>query len=128
MMFLAQPATGQYVQAGEVLIAGQPVTITAPGADTLVITYRPGSNISQVKRISLTETGYTWTPHTAGITALSTPGGAAQTVSVRFNRLPLPGLIVFIIAGTILFGGAALASVKLFGKGTPEMFTDRPDT
>lgn len=123
-----QPAAAQYVAEDEVLVAGEPVTLTLPAADTLVITYRPGSNISRVEYVPVTGASYTWTPSEAGLVALATSEGPVQTVSVRFDEVPFAGLFILFAAGAILFGGATFASVKLFGKESPEMLTDRPDT
>lgn len=122
------PANAQYVKADKVLTARQPVTISVPEADTLIITYRPGSNIAEIQKVAVTDKSYEWTPKEAGLVSLSTPDGPAQTVSVRFSTFPFQGLTVMIIAGGILFGGAVFASVNLFGKTSAEMLTDRPDT
>ncbi len=124
----ARPAHAQYVAEGEAIVAGEPVTLSLPAADTLVITYRPGSNISEVERVPVAGAAYTWTPHEAGLVALATPDGPVQTVSVRFDRAPVWGLLILFVAGGILFGGAAWASANLFGKQPSETMTDRPDT
>ncbi len=128
LLAAARPAQAQYVAEDEAIVAGEPVTLSLPAADTLVITYRPGSNISRVERVPVTDASHTWTPREAGLVALSTPGGALQTVSVRFDSTPVWGLFILVLAGGILFGGATWASVNLFGKASPEMMTDRPDT
>lgn len=124
----ATPARAQYVDANKIFTAGQPVSVSVPQADTLIITYRPGSNIADIQTVAVSGGMYQWTPTEAGLVSLATPGGAAQTVSVGFSGFPVQGLIVFIIAGSILFGGALYASVNLFGKSSPEAIIDRPDT
>lgn len=121
-------ASAQYVTNQPVLSVGKPVTIQLPAADTLQITYRPGSNIAVTQKIFVDGTSYKWTPNSAGIVALSVPGKAVQTVSVQFERFPWAGFLVLIIAGGILFGGAIYASVNLFGKTPAENITNRPDT
>lgn len=125
---ISSKANAQYITTGETLIAGTPVTISVPQADTLFLTYRPGSNIAEIETVLTKEATYEWTPREAGIIALSTPNGPTQTVSVRFRSLSYQGLIVFILAGGILFGGALFASFKLFGKKSSKTLTDRPDT
>ena len=44
-------------------------------------------------------------------------GDAAQSLSVRFQGTPLGGLIVMILAGLILFGGATIALRALLADG-----------
>lgn len=124
----SQPAIGQYAQTDEIVTAGRPIKLNISQADTLFVTYRPGTSISETISIPVTGEIYEWTPRKAGIVALSTPGGITQNVSVRFNDFPVSGLIILLGAGIILFGGALLASIKLFGKETPEQVTARPDT
>lgn len=127
-LFSVSPAYAQYADADQVFVAGHPVTLTIPDADSLIITFRPGSNIAETQVVPVTEPNFKWIPREAGIVSLKTPGGPAQTVSVRFNSFPVPGFIVLIIAGGILFGGAAYASFNLFGKTSAGTVTDRPDT
>jgi hypothetical protein len=126
--FMVQQTKAQYVQKNVVFTVGQPITFSGVDADTLIVTYRPGSNISHAEYIPLTNGSYTWIPESAGIISLSTPGGPSQTISVRFETLPLSGLIMLIVAGSILFGGAIAASIRLFGKESPEMVARRTDT
>lgn len=128
LLLLAGPLKAQYLNTHEVLKAGQEVQLTIPGADTLLVTYRPGSNISETIRIPVEGKHFTWTPREAGIVALSTPDGPTQNVSVRFDAFPFPGFVILIAAGSILFGGALFASVKLFGKESAEQIAARPDT
>ncbi len=124
----ALPAAAQFAPEGESIVAGQTVTLNMEGADTLIITHRPGSNISRVEHVPVTEAEYSWTPATAGLVALSTPGGPVQTISVRFDRAPVAGLVILLLAAGILFGGAGFASFRLFGKQPGTTLTDRPDT
>ncbi len=119
---------GQYIPKEEIIYANETVQITVPGAETLTIVYRPGSNISDTVRVSVEDRTYRWTPREAGIVALSTPDGAVQTVSVRFEDVPFWGYFILFGAGFILFGGAIYTSIKLFGKETPDEIASRPDT
>lgn len=118
----------QYIQDDEILTAGEMVIVSVPSADTLIVTYRPGSSISETETFPVAGGRFEWLPRQAGIASLSTPGGPSQTVSVRFSTFPFAGFIVLILAGGILFGGAILASISLFGKTSPELFASRPDT
>jgi hypothetical protein len=108
------PAEAQYIPETHKLISGQPVTISVSGANQLWIVSHPGGNTSRKRKISLHTSTYKWTPPRAGLYTISTPGGPAQTVSVRFGYFPVKGLIIFSIAFIILFGGAALSSYVIF--------------
>ena len=122
-------ARAQYVEQDEILVAGQPVTLSLSEADTLMVTYRPGSSISHTEELRAAGGQLEWTPAQAGIAALTTPGGPTQNVSIRFARLPVLGVIVLIVAGGLLFGGIAYASNKLFGREPTSAVVDhRPDT
>ena len=128
-LLAAAPAAAQYAATEQPVVAGDTLTLTLPAAvDTLTVTYRPGSNIKRVEHVAVSGGRHVWAPREGGLIALSTPGGPSQTVSVRFRRAPIGGLIILILAGGILFGGAAFASIKLFGKQPDTSLTDRPDT
>ena len=123
-------AAAQYVDLAEKPHVGDPVTVTLGGADTLLVTYRPNSSIARLVRIPAEgRQTVVWTPAEAGVVALATPGGGQQNVSVRFDAPPLGGILVLLAAGTILFGGAVFAFVKLFQGPPPESDPPvRPDT
>lgn len=130
---VALPAAAQFTLSDEPFV-GRAVTVTLPpdavAADTLVVTYRPNSSIA--RRVLLPTGGaaaVTWTPDRAGVVALAVPGGVAQNVSVRFQRLPASGLFVLFSAALILFGGAVFSFRKLFEQDAPKTNpTRRPDT
>ncbi len=130
LLLTATPAIAdaQYIPDEEIVVAGHTVTITVPGVEQFAIVYRPGSNISDTVRIQLKNATYRWTPREAGLVALVTPEGPVQTVSVRFDEYPFWGLFIMVGAGFILFGGAIYASIKLFGRETPDEVASRPDT
>jgi hypothetical protein len=112
---LSGPAAAQFQRSAEDLFVGTPVTVTLPaGADTLLVTYRPNSAIATTDAIPATGGQVAWTPADAGVVALAVPGGARETVSVRFQDTPAAGMLVLVLAGTILFGGAIFAFRKLF--------------
>lgn len=92
-------------------VRNEPVEVRfdAP-TDELLVTYRPNSGISVQEVVPVGgAASVTWTPSRAGVVALATPDGGSTNVSVRFDRTPVSGLLILIVAGLILFGGAALA-------------------
>lgn len=116
VMALPLAARAQFVPEGALVVRGQPIEVTLPSPtpDTLRVVYRPSAAISHTD-VLLTQGAatYTWTPSTAGVVRLAA-GGTAQNVSVRYVRPPLSGIMVLLIAGFILFGGAIYALRKLF--------------
>ena len=130
-VFTAGLVHAQYVSDDIDLYVGQPVRLAniTPG-DTLLVTYRPNSSIAHREQLVLTPGTRDWTPREAGVVRLAVSGGAAQNVSVRYDETPVAGLFVLIVAGLILFGGAAFAFRKLFGAdGPPDTAPAvRPDT
>jgi len=84
---------------------GSPV----PGAEVRAL-YRPNSEVSADQEIGRTDASgaVAWVPDDAGIVEIhveSDAGAAFRPVSVRFSGPPVPGLLVLILAGVILFGG-----------------------
>ena len=83
-----------------------------------------------VAMIPVSGTVATWTPSRAGVVALATADGASRNVSVRFDETPISGLLILIVAGLVLFGGAALAMRALLSgpaattEGTMEHWPD----
>lgn len=130
LLFIAIPlqTKAQYIPKEEVIVAHQSVTLTLPDAKNLTIVYRPGSNISDTVRVPVDSGTYNWTPREAGIVTLKSSNGPQQTVSVRFDEAPFWGFFIMFGAAFILFGGALFASIKLFGKETPDEIAARPDT
>lgn len=130
---LAAPtAWAQISVSPEAPVRNQPVTVTldAP-ADELLVTYRPNSGISVSETVPVSGTAATWTPSRAGVVALATADGATRNVSVRFDETPISGLLILIVAGLVLFGGAALAMRALLSgpaATTEETMEHWPDT
>lgn len=110
-------ATAQDIVGGAALtlpVAGVPYRLSVPaGTDTVFVTYRPGSNveIQEVLHAGGAPT-VSWIPLRAGVVRVTT-AGSSETVSVRFDRTPLPGVLVMVVAGLILFGGMVYALRKL---------------
>lgn len=92
------------------------------------ILYRPNSDTSFAKTLPPTDAaGATeWTPLDAGLVRLSVRAAGSKTVlfqrdvSVRFGSFPGGGIFIMVLAGTLLFGGAALGLVKLLQAGPVE--------
>ena len=113
----AASADAQITTSPDVIVQGQPVAVTfAEPTDSLVVTYRPNSGIAFEEVIPVSGTSTTWTPTRPGVVALATPAGASQNVSVRFSETPLSGLIILILAGVVLFGGATIAMRALLSE------------
>lgn len=101
-------------------VVGDPVLVAIPAsADTLLVTYRPGSRIPTTQAIPTGGAGSVrWVPTRPGLVHLSVPGGGpGHYVSVRFRSRPTAGLAVLILAGSILFGGAGFAVRELLRTG-----------
>lgn len=80
-----------------------------PGA-TVRVTYRPNSEVSREAEIGVTDAdgALTWRPEDAGMAQLGVAKGdesGGRAVSVRFASPPSRGIVIFILAGLILFGG-----------------------
>jgi hypothetical protein len=79
---------------------------------TIRATYRPNSEVMDTVTVGRTNSAgeVTWVPADAGMVELRASRGeasASRAVSVRFRRAPLAGILVFLLAGLILFGGNA---------------------
>ncbi len=100
------------------IILGESVTINLEQAqERLIVEYRPNSNIvTRDTLVSATPTkNFEWTPKKPGVVRLNTKDGS-KNVSVRFKGLSVSGLLVMLLAGVILFGGAGLAFRSLMAK------------
>jgi len=98
----------------------------------LVARYRPGSEVSHDDTVGVTDAGgrIVWVPSDAGIVTLTaTPPGddpapISRNLSVRYRGVPLPGLLILLAAGVILFGGVIRGFRSLSGPRPPRP----PDT
>jgi len=113
----AGSAAAQDIDAGSELtlpVAGVPYRLSVPaGTDTVYVTYRPGSNVEIQEVLDAGgERTVSWTPLRAGVVRVTT-AESSETLSVRFDRTPLPGVLVMVVAGLILFGGMVYALRKL---------------
>ena len=120
LVLLAMASQGSPAAAIELSPAtpavGESVTVTlAEPATSLEVTYRPSSNVVEhvVLHADSPSTTFTWQPDHAGIVSLKA-GSEQKSISIRFDRFPVLGLLILLVAGTILFGGAAYAFRVLF--------------
>lgn len=96
---------------------GEPVTITfSEPVDDVTITYRPGAVTASTETFSPGASAFTFSPDRAGVVSVAA-GDATQSLSVRYVGVPLGGLVVMILAGLVLFGGATLALRALLADG-----------
>jgi hypothetical protein len=88
--------------------------------------YRPNSQTSHRAALAPTDAaGATaWVPEDAGIVTLTAraPGAgdaspplATTNVAVRYGGFPAPGVFIMLLAGVLLFGGAAAGMWMLLG-------------
>ena len=128
----APPALAQDVVSVDPALptVGEPVRVTfsAP-VDAVEVTYRPGAISASTETFAPGGAVFEFTPDRAGVVSVAA-GEASQSLSVRFQSAPLSGLVVMVLAGLILFGGAAVAMRALLSDGhrievDPAM---RPDT
>ena len=117
-------------------VAGQETTIRLEGTtDRLRFTYQPESPVAEVIEVPTHgQLLFRWKPKKAGIVMVEayhgdTAAGVAK-VSVKFDGIPITGLVICLLAGTILFGGAYLFLRALLVGDTPSVHdvAMRPDT
>ena len=109
---------------------GQPVRVTfSQPVDSVTVTYRPGAVTATTATFAPRAATFEFVPERAGVVSVAS-GGASQSLSVRYIGVPLGGLVVMILAGLILFGGAALSMRALLSDGDRIEIdpTLRPDT
>lgn len=91
--------------------------------------YRPGSKVSRTEMVGTTRDDgrLLWTPDGAGIVTLRTVGDGAPALStnlsVRFQGVPLSGLIILLGAGIILYGGV-IWGFRLLAGLPPQLSSD----
>ena len=100
-------------------ILGEKTKVTLEGGElpdkaTLTVTYRPNSATSHETTVGTFNAGHSivWKPESPGITTLivKDAGGkklASKNVAVCFPSAPASGIAIMLLAGTVLFGGAA---------------------
>lgn len=122
---------------------GERITLTfsAP-VDTLTVTYRPNSSVSKTETLvnNPPATSMEWSSKEPGLVALAyldksgeSPQRISRSLSIRFDGLSGSGIVVMLLAGVILFGGATTAFRTMFqeqDEGRPDVFDpdEVPDT
>lgn len=119
LVALVAPAAAAQISAStQAPVRGEPMQLTfAAPVDSFSVTYRPGAVTAHTETLA---TGgaqtVTWMPARAGVVQVAA-GEATQNLSVRFRGAPALGILVMVVAGLILFGGAALAMRLLLSDG-----------
>lgn len=101
---------------------GEPIAVTFDNENreglTLRVIYRPNSETEKIEKAgSFDENGgLTWTPTEPGLATLTimNEGGeslASLEVGVCFSETPAGGILVMVLAGLLLFGGAGFSLV-----------------
>lgn len=94
---------------------------TPPAADAIDVVYSPSSRVEEKARVPVEKLTpprpnkpylTPWIPDRAGVAQLSA-GGQSIKVSVRFDGVPTGGIVIMLIAGVILFGGAFVSMKSL---------------
>lgn len=102
-------------------VEGKPTTITlSQPVDEITFTYQPAAPIART--VTLKTNGamqVPWTPERAGIVSIKA-GAEQKDVSVRFAGTPVPGVLIFLFAGLVLFGGATVCLRALFARTSEE--------
>ncbi|MEJ2721807.1 MAG: hypothetical protein P8181_11815 [bacterium] len=102
-----------------------------PVADAAVTaTYRPGSAVATEVEVGRTgvDGNCEWVPGEAGIVTIGAAwvdgAGVEQTtainVSVKYDHAPIEGIVIMIVAGIVLIGGAIQRIARLLGTPEPE--------
>lgn len=128
MIGLTQVGMAEIVLSDPYPTNGTPTTITitnenhAPvGNIAISVIYRPNSKVKKVtENIGRTDRSgrFEWTPEEAGICTIKAQNEAqginlSKNIAVKFSGFPIGGLIIFLFAGVLLYGGIAFSYVKL---------------
>ncbi|HPQ68071.1 MAG TPA: hypothetical protein PKW95_03010 [bacterium] len=124
LTWLSPAAAVELLTSDENPIRGQATTITLQGADdptqwTLTFTYRPNSKTSRTTEPQPFNFHgkVSWKPNDSGIVQIAVQGPGegdkiSKNVAVRFPSPPASGIVILLIAGAILFGGAGYSLAK----------------
>ena len=88
------------------------------------VKYYPGSKIERVDTVGVTDpSGYLlWRPKYAGVVSVSARKDSESVSinrSVKFDSIPGSGILVLMIAGIVLMGGAGWSILRLYEKDVP---------
>ena len=83
-----------------------------PATYVIEALYRPGSETAEVDSLGAfaADGTFLWTPRTPGLSTLtvftaSDSSVATRNIAVRFDSIPALGIVIFLGAGILLFGG-----------------------
>ena len=103
-------------------------TVVVSGGDAsgwvVSVTYFPNSIIQHTDEIGQTDSlgRIAWLPKFAGLATLTATCGhesVSMATSVKFPGIPAGAAVVFIVAGTILLGGAGWSLIRLAEREPP---------
>lgn len=131
LLFFALPAWPELTLqlSDPILVRGEIVRVSVEGSDDegplrLDAIYRPNSQTEKKEEVGRfdAEGNLDWTPLDAGITRLVLigPDGEemrSRNVAVRFPSASKSGLLIFFLAGALLFGGSSYFMRKALGEG-----------
>ena len=84
---------------------------------TVELTYSPGSKVEAKETVKAQGTRLVlWRPQRPGVVSIAAPNHATKNVSVRFDGVPLSGLVIMMLAGAVLFGGALFSLRSLLAE------------
>jgi len=144
VLALATPSTGlgQEIHLNQSYpLVNRPVEVSVTDDDgpvleaTILVTYRPNSQTIDTETLVTNQRGVAvWRPRDAGIARLELrpddPRQAALStlnVAVRFGGPPASGVLVMIVAGVLLFGGAGFGMwLLLSGPRDPSLAEVEP--
>lgn len=108
------------IQDKKPLRAGNASTlVTDDVVEEITVTYSPSSNVAQTEVVKANGTKLVlWRPQRPGVVSIAAPGHEPKTHSVRFDGVPLSGVIIMMLAGFILFGGAFISLRALLAGGS----------
>ena len=103
----AFPITGKTTKISEI----------PPGAEAVEVTYQPDAPIASTERIEVSGTEVDWTPKKPGIAKIQViqPDGPGPVIerSIKFDGVPIAGVVICLVAATVLIGGATWATRML---------------
>lgn len=122
----AEPAKPAIKSSQRFPVAGVATSLeTPPEADEIKAVYSPSSRVEstqtiKVEKLTPPKPGKpyltAWIPERAGVVTV-TAGKASRNISVRFDGIPVGGIIIMVIAGLILFGGVFVSMKSILSDG-----------
>lgn len=118
LIIAAAPASAEITSSTDAPVRGQAIQLTfAEPINSFTVTYRPGAVTAHDEVVSVPNARtVSWTPQRAGVVKIAA-GDDTKNLSVRFTGAPATGILVMLVAGIILFGGAGLSLRMLLSNG-----------